>query len=93
MALLLRNRFLIHEFYEEHYAHAMSRAAWDEHLLASPVMRQFRQTMFTRIVPNLKRIRLIPARLRPHYEDLGLLAYEDLPAAPELTASDLLAEG
>jgi len=93
MALLLRNRFLIHEFYEEHYAHAMTRAAWDHHLLASPVMRQFRQTMFTRIVPNLKRIRLIPARLRPHYEDLGLLAYEDLPAAPELTASDLLAEG
>src|SRR6266704_2645636 len=46
MALLLRNRFLIHEFYEEHYAHAMSRAAWDEHLLASPVMRQFRKTMF-----------------------------------------------
>jgi len=49
--------------------------------------------MFTRIVPNLKRIRLIPERLRPHYQDLGLLAYEDLPAAPELTASDLLAEG
>ncbi len=90
MALLLRNRFLIHEFYEEHYAHAMSRAAWDGHLLASPVMRQFRQTMFTRIVPNLKRIRLIPERLRPHYEDLGLLAYEDLPAAPELTSADLL---
>jgi len=68
----------------------MSRAAWDGHLLASPVMRQFRQTRFTRIVPNLKRIRLIPERLRPHYEDLGLLAYEDLPAAPELTSADLL---
>ena len=44
-------------------------------------------------VPNLKRIRLIPERLRPHYGDIGLLAYEDLPAAPELTANDLLQDG
>jgi hypothetical protein len=33
MAILLRNRFLVHEFFEEHYAHAMSRAAWERHLL------------------------------------------------------------
>lgn len=46
--------------------------------------------MFKRIVPNLKRIGLLPERLRPHYEDLGLLAYENLPAAPDLTADDLL---
>jgi hypothetical protein len=53
-------------------------------------MADFRATMFRRIVPNLKRIRLIPDRLRRHYEDIGLLVYEDLPAAPELRASDLI---
>jgi hypothetical protein len=90
MALLLRNRFLVHEFYEEHYAHALSRAAWERHLLDSPVMQEFRHTMFRRTVPNLKRLGLIPDRLRPHYERIGLLAYEYLPAAPDLTAEDLL---
>jgi hypothetical protein len=89
MALVLRNRFLVHEFYEEHYAHALSRAAWEKHLEESRVMREFRHTMFRRTVPNLKRLSLIPDRLRPHYE-IGLLTYEHLPAAPDLTASDLL---
>jgi hypothetical protein len=93
MALLLRNRFLLQEFYDEYYAHAMKRADWDRHMLGSAVMRQFRESMFRRIVPNLKRIRLLPDRLRPHYEEIGLLAYEDLPAAPELTAETLLEEG
>jgi len=41
-------------------------------------------------VPNLKRINLLPDRLRPHYDAIGLLKYENEPAAPELTAADLL---
>lgn len=92
MALLLRNRFLLQEFYDEFYAHAMKRSDWDRHMLASPIMRQFRETMFRRIVPNLKRIHLLPDRLRRHYEEIGLLAFENLPAAPELTAERLLEE-
>jgi hypothetical protein len=91
IVLLLRNRFLVHEFWEEHYAHAIGRAAWERHLLDSRVMRDFRQTMFRRIVPNLKRLGLVPDRLRPHYEALGVLGYEALPSAPDLTADDLLA--
>jgi para-aminobenzoate N-oxygenase AurF len=90
MSLLLRNRFLLQEFYDEHYAHALPRRAWDAHVLASPMMRLFRETMFRRIVPNLKRIGLLPDRLRPHYQDIGLLVWEDGKAAPELTAEDLL---
>ncbi|HMK72773.1 MAG TPA: hypothetical protein VK454_05520 [Myxococcaceae bacterium] len=90
MVLLLRNRFLAHEFWEEYWAHAMSRKAWDDLVLRSPFMNLFRRTMFKRIVPNLKRIGLLTERVRPRYEALGLLAFEDLRAAPELTASDLL---
>jgi hypothetical protein len=90
VALLLRNRFLAHEFYDEYYAHAMSRRAWDELVLRSPMMSLFRKTMFKRIIPNLKRIGLLSDRVRPQYERAGLLEYEHGKAAPELTASELL---
>ena len=52
----------------------------------------FRRTMFKRIVPNLKRIGLLSERIRPRYAALGLLEYEHLPAAPELTAQQLIDE-
>lgn len=90
IAVLMRNRFLAHEFYEEHYAHTMSRRAWDEAVLASPFMQRFRNTMFRRLIPNLRRIHLLSDRIRPHYDRLGLLAYENEKAAPELSAGDLL---
>jgi hypothetical protein len=90
VALMLRNRFLAHEFYEEFYAHAMTRAAWDDLVLRSNLMQFFRKTMFRRIVPNLKRIGLLSDRVRPFYDSIGLLEYESEKAAPELTAKDLL---
>ncbi len=93
VATLLRNRFLAHAFYDEFYAHAMSRRAWDEVVSGSRMMAAFRETMFRRIVPNLKRIGLLSDRIRPHYEKAGLLAFEHEKAAPELTAADLLDEG
>jgi len=92
VAILLRNRFLAHEFFDEFYGHAMSRQAWDEVVLGSGMMTLFRQTMFRRIVPNLKRIGLLSSRIRPRYEQAGLLAFEDGRAAPDLTAEDLLEE-
>jgi hypothetical protein len=90
VSLLMRDRFLAHEFYDEYYAHAMSRTAWNELVLQSPMMALFRRTMFKRIVPNLKRIGLLSDRVRPHYEQAGLLGYEHGKAAPDLTAEDLL---
>ncbi|MBL4688504.1 MAG: ferritin-like domain-containing protein [Nannocystaceae bacterium] len=90
ISVLIRNRFLAHEFYEEYYAHAMSRRAWDKAVLDSPFMQQFRHTMFRRLIPNLKRIHLLSDRIRPHYEALGLLRWEHEKPADELTAGDLL---
>jgi hypothetical protein len=90
VALLLRDRFLAHEFYEEHWAHAMSRAEWDRYVLESESMTLFRRTMFRRLVPNLKRIGLLSDRVRPRYEKAGLLDYVDGRPATELTAQDLL---
>ncbi|HET9155078.1 MAG TPA: hypothetical protein VFN91_00345 [Myxococcaceae bacterium] len=90
VSLLLRNRFLAWEFYEEHWAHAFRRAEWERLSVESRLMGAFRQTVFRRIVPNLKRIGLLSTRIRPRYDALGLLAYEGGRAAPELTAADLL---
>lgn len=90
MALLMRNRFLAHEFYEEFYAHAMSRSKWEAIIMRSDFMTFFRNTMFRRIVPNLKRINLLSDRVRPYYEELGLLQWEHEKAAPELSAHELL---
>lgn len=90
VSLFLRNRFFAHEFYDEFYAHAMSRAAWDKLVLESEMMAMFRRTMFKRVIPNLKRIGLLSERIRPKYAELGLLEYEHGKAAPELTAEDLV---
>lgn len=90
MSLLLRNRFLMHELYDEYYAHAMTRTQWDQLVLKSDLMNSFRKTMFKRIVPNLKRIGLLSDRVRGHYAALGLLDFEHGKAAPDLTVQDLL---
>ena len=90
IALLMRNRFLAHEFYEEHYGHTMSYKQWDQMMQESKLMQRFRRTMFRRIVPNLKRIGLLTDRMKAHYAKLGLLVYENDRAAPDLTANDLL---
>lgn len=90
-SVLMRNRFLAHEFYDEYYGHAMSRRAWNKLILESKFMTRFRSSMFRRIVPNLKRIGLLTPRIRPYYEELGLLLWEHERAAPELTEVDMLA--
>jgi ribonucleotide reductase beta subunit family protein with ferritin-like domain len=90
VSLFLRNRFFAHEVYDEHWGHAMTRAQWDQLVLESEMMATFRHTMFKRVIPNLKRIGLLSERIKPRYQELGLLQYEHERAAPELTATDLL---
>src|SRR5690606_38522459 len=90
ISVLLRNRFLAHEFYDEHYAHCMSRREWNAAVLRSEFMGRFRNTLFRRLIPNLKKIHLLTDRVRPYYDALGLLVYEHEKPASELGAGDLL---
>lgn len=92
VAVLMRNRFLAHEFYDEYYAHTMSRKAWDEALLNSEYMEDFRRMMFKRLIPNLRKIGLLSDRVRPYYESLGLLQWENERDATLLSADDLIAD-
>jgi hypothetical protein len=90
VSLMLRNRFLAHELYDEFFAHRMKRSEWDKLVLESEMMAIFRQSMFKRISPNLKRIGLLSDRIRPRYEKLGVLVYEQEKAAPELTHKEIM---
>jgi hypothetical protein len=49
---------------------------WTEWSNNTPFMRGFRQMMFTKIVPNLKRLGLLTPRVRAAYEKLDLLQFE-----------------
>ena len=42
-------------------------------------MNNFQHLLFTRVVPNLSRIGLLTDRVRPLYEELGVLEYENWP--------------
>jgi len=92
VSLMLRDRFLVHELYDEFFAHEIKRSEWDKMVLKSEMMAIFRRSMFKRIIPNLKRIGLLSQRVRTRYDELGVLAYEEAKAAPELTHRDIMEE-
>ncbi len=92
ITVLMRNRFLAHEFYDEYYGHVMSRQRWDRLVLSSEFMRRFRHTMFRRLIPNLRKINLLTDRVRRHYDAIGLLVYERDRAATDLSAAEIIAD-
>jgi hypothetical protein len=73
---LLRDRFLGDEIWLEM---GLPVERCNAIVLESYSMSVYRQMLFSRIVPDLKRIGLISDRLRPRLAELGILAFEDLP--------------
>lgn len=56
---------------------------WDveacrQQVLQAEVMEKFRSFLFTRIIPNLKRIGLLTDNVREKYQELGILQFENL---------------
>lgn len=94
VALLMRNRFMAYEVYDEWFGGSLklSRADWREFALATPGMHMFRQVMFSRLVPNLREIGLMTDRILPRYEEVGLMTYFGGRAADKITAAEMLAE-
>ncbi|MDX1803558.1 MAG: ferritin-like domain-containing protein [Alcanivorax sp.] len=73
--VVMRERLISTEVFREF--------GWDENearqqVLDSTIMAQFRNLLFTRIIPNLKRIGLLTESVRPRFEELGILQFEDL---------------
>jgi len=89
---LLRNRLLMEAVFE--------RLDWDvpvwvEWAKNTPFMIGFRQMMFSKIVPNLRRLGLLTPRVREEYARLDLLKFEnfkDSVEEPEVTPPHELVE-
>jgi hypothetical protein len=50
-------------------------------ILDSPLMQMFRQALFARVVPNIKRLGLLTPRVRRAFEEMRVIQFED--ADPE----------
>ena len=90
VALLMRDRFLAGEVYEEWFEGRLPWTKWREIVERSPGLRTFRQTMFRRLVPNLREIGLLSPRVRARYDVAGLLGYARGAAADSLDDGALL---
>jgi hypothetical protein len=91
VALLMQNRFMAYEVFDEWFAGGkLPREAWRRVVLGSPGMNEFRTVMFSRLMPNLRELGLLPERMLPHYDEAGLLRYMTGKAAPDLTADEML---
>jgi hypothetical protein len=74
---LMRDRFLQREVWE---AMELPVDECMELTLRSPAMQEFRRLLFSRIVPNVKRLGLLTPWLRDRFHELGILQFESLPS-------------
>jgi hypothetical protein len=56
---------------------------WVGWAMETPFMKGFRQMLFSKIVPNLRRLGLLTPRVREEYGKLGLLRFENLKDSTE----------
>lgn len=75
-AVLMRDRLLMAEVWERLGFDVDAWVAWS---LETPFMTGFRQLLFSKIVPNLKRLGLLTPRVRAAFERIGVLQFEDFP--------------
>jgi hypothetical protein len=92
VALLMRNRFMAYEVFDEWFAGRISREKWRQFVQNSRGMNEFRQVMFSRLVPNLREIGLMSGRILPHYEREGLMKYFGGKSADQVTGEEMLTE-
>jgi hypothetical protein len=72
---LMRDRLLAEEV-SEHMG--FNKQEVREIVLASPVMKMFRQALFMRVVPNIKKLGLLTPHVRKAFEELEVIQFEDV---------------
>jgi hypothetical protein len=72
---LMRDRLLMEQVYERMGWDVKEWVGWAQQ---TPFMTGFRQMLFSKIVPNLKRLGLLTPRVREAYEKIGILQFENL---------------
>jgi|SRR5579875_136086 len=77
-AELMRDRFLMREVFERM---GLPVAECEAFMREHPLQVQFRAMLFSKVVPNVKRIGLLTPYVRTQFERLGILGFESLPAS------------
>jgi hypothetical protein len=77
---LMRDRLLMEDVYERM---GFDVKTWVDWSINTPFMSGFRQMLFSKIVPNLKRLGLLTPRVRAAYEKLDLLRFEHMKDSSE----------
>jgi hypothetical protein len=73
--IVMRERLIANEV---HAHFGMDVEETRRQMLSADVMEHFRNFLFTRIVPNLRRVGLLTPSVRPLYDALGILQHENL---------------
>lgn len=73
--VVMRERLVATDVFE-HFGWDVERAR--RRALEAEVMEKFRAFLFTRIIPNLKKIGLLTDNVRAKYAELGILQFENL---------------
>jgi hypothetical protein len=74
--VLMRDRLLMEEVWPRI---GLDPKIWMPWSLRTPFMVGFRQILFSKIVPNLKRLGLLTPRVRAKFAELDILEFESLP--------------
>jgi P-aminobenzoate N-oxygenase AurF len=72
---LMRDRLLMEQVYERL---GFDVKLWVQWAMQTPFMKGFRQMLFSKIVPNLRRLGLLTPRVREEFARLGILQFETL---------------
>jgi hypothetical protein len=74
--MLMRDRLLMEEIWPRL---GLDPKLWMPWSMRTPFMVGFRQILFSKIVPNLKRLGLLTPRVRKTFAELDILEFESLP--------------
>jgi hypothetical protein len=74
--ILMRDRLLMEEVWPRL---GLDPKLWMPWSLSTPFMIGFRQILFSKIVPNLKRLGLLTPKVRQKFAELNILEFESLP--------------
>jgi len=74
--VLMRDRLLMEDVWTRL---GLDPKLWMPWSLSTPFMIGFRQILFAKIVPNLKRLGLLTPRVREKFAELDILSFESLP--------------
>jgi hypothetical protein len=84
--VVMRERLIATEVFAEF---GWDVAAARERVLDAKIMEYFRKFLFSRIIPNLNRIGLLTDSVKPKFEALGILEYENLVSDGDIDWAEL----